>query len=476
MKADPRKIVFIEPPVSLEEIYGGLAKVGAVSPPLNLLLLAGIVREKGYLPHIIDCPARGLSYRDVIVRLRALQPRFVGLTAMTPHIVQAGKLAQLIKEEMPETVVLLGGAHISSVPAETMLRLPAIDIGFIGEADNSLPELLDALNKGASVDTVSGTISRINGELVNTGQRSERIRLDELPLYAWDILEGFPDIYRPPLFSTHRTPAVPILTSRGCPGKCIFCYSGCHKTLSTYSADYIMNMLGYLKLHYGIREFMLYDDNFVMFRKNLIKLLNMLITSDFDLTWVCNARVDMVDEEMLGLMARAGCRQISYGIETGNQGIMDSLEKNITKEKVVRAIALTRVAGIRTVGYFMIGHFGETPETIEETVRFACDIGLDDFRMSFFTPLPGTKASLIADQYGEFDNDWEKMNLFAPVFIPRGMTAPELISGQKRAMRRFFFRPRALCSYMKMVRNPLVVVKGAYLFGKYVLKNSRRNT
>lgn len=468
-----RKIAFIEPPVLLDEIYGGLAKVGAVSPPLNLLLLAAIVRERGYRPYILDCPALGLDYMDVIKQLQTIKPKFVALTAMTPHIMQAGKLAKIIKKELPETIILLGGAHISAVPEETMHRFPDIDIGAIGEADYSLPELLDALNADKTPCSVKGFISRENGKLVSTGKRTERIKLDDIPLYAWDILEGFPHIYKVPLFATHRTPATPILTSRGCPGKCIFCYSGCHKTISTYSADYIIKMLKHLKKNYGIKEFMLYDDNFVMFRQNLMKLLNMLITEKIDLTWSCNSRVDMVTEEMLNLMAKAGCWQISYGIETGNQRIMDILEKNISKEQVSKSVEWSRKAGIRTVGFFMIGHFGETQETIEETTQFACNVGLDDFRMTFFTPLPGTKASLIADKYGKFDRDWGKMNLFSPIFIPNGVTKKQLIDGQKRAIRKFFFRPKAIWMYLKMVRNPLIALKGSYLLGRYVLKRDR---
>lgn len=472
MNMNSQKIVFIESPVSLEEVYGGLSKVGAVSPPLNLLLLAAIVREKGYEPYIIDSPALGLNYADIVNRIEKIKPKFIGITAMTPHIMQAGKLAKAIKEEFPGTIILLGGAHISSVPEETMLRFPDIDIGFIGEADFSLPKVLDAINKDNVARNIQGTIIRGNGGLINTGQSTEKINLDELPFYAWDILEGFPNIYKAPLFATHRAPATPILTSRGCLGKCIFCYSGCHKTLSTYSAEYIIKMLKHLKTAYGIKEFMLYDDNFVMFRQNLMKLLHMMISSELDLTWSCNARVDMVNQEMLNLMAKAGCWQISYGIETGNQRIMDLLGKNITKEKVCRAIDMARSAGIRTVGFFMIGHFGETQETIDETIEFARNCGLDDFRMTFFTPLPGTKASLMADEYGAFEDEWEGMNLFSPVFIPRCLTKEQLIENQKRAMRKFFFRPRPVLSYLKMVKNPIIALRGAYMLGQYVLKGN----
>ncbi|MBI4697990.1 MAG: radical SAM protein [Nitrospirae bacterium] len=319
---------------------------------------------------------------------------------------------------------------------------------------------------------VRGVISRSAERLVNSRLRDDKIDLDSLPFYAWDLLEGFPERYKAPLFSTHRTPAAPILTSRGCPGKCIFCFSGCHNTLSTYSSEYIIRLLKHLQTHYGIREFMIHDDNFVMFKNNLIELLSMLISENLEMSWSCNARVDMVDENVLALMAKAGCWQISYGIETGNQKIMQVLEKNITREKVAHAISISRKAGIRTVGYFMIGHFGETPETIEETIRFACSIGLDDFRMSFFTPLPGTKAALLATQYGTFENDWSKMNLFAPVFTPVGMDKEQLLAGQKRALRKFFFRLSVVWSFLKMVRNPFLAIRGAYLFAIYVMKRN----
>jgi len=465
------RIVFIEPPVSLHEIYGGLAKVGAVSPPLNLLLLAAIVREHGHIPSIIDCPAQGLCHRDVIARLSRIRPDFVGITAMTPHIMQAGKLATLIKQELPGTIVLLGGAHISAVPEATMSRFPAIDVGFLGEADRSLPELLARLQDGAPAHSVQGTISRLHDKTINTGQREEKIDLDALPLYAWDLLEGFPHAYKTPLFAAHRTPATPIITSRGCPGKCIFCYSGGHKTLATYSAAYIINMLKHLKQRYGIREFMIYDDNFVMFKNNFKELLSRLIDERMELAWSCNARVDMVDEGLLQLMRRAGCWQISYGIETGNQDIMDRLEKRITRQRVRATLAMTRRAGLRTVGYFMIGHFGETLRTIEETIGFAKEIALDDFRMSFFTPLPGTKAALMAGQYGELEEDWGNMNLFSPVFVPTGLSKDQLVQWHKRAVRQFFFRPRTIWSYLKMVKNPAIAVKGAYLFANYVMRH-----
>ena len=463
-----KSIAFVVSPVSLEDIYGGLAKVGAVSPPIQFLLLAAVVREHGYDPVIIDCAAKGFSYAQAVEEVRKASPSVIGLTAMTPHIMQTAKLAAALKEALPDVPILLGGPHITSAPVETLERFEHFDIGVLGSAEYSLPELLDAVAEGQALESIPGLVVRKDKQVRETGERRERIDLASLPVYAWDILDGFPEAYRPPLFGAQRQPAAPVITSRGCPGKCTYCFSGCHKTIATYPADYIFDMLVELKERYGVREFMIYDDNFMMYRKNLVALLNRLIDEDVDLSWSCNARVDVVDEEILDLMKRAGCWQISFGIESGNQDIIDSLKKKISKERIRKALELARAAGIRTVGYFMIGHFRETEDTIRETIDFACSIPLDDFRMSFFTPLPGTEAYLEAHKHGEFIDDWGRMTLFNPVFFPHGFDEGKLVRWQKKALRAFFFRPGPVLSYLKMVRNPKAFMSGVYNFARYI--------
>ncbi|MBF0543445.1 MAG: radical SAM protein [Candidatus Riflebacteria bacterium] len=464
-----KKIFLFAPPVSLEKIYGGLAKTGAFSPPLNLLLLGGILRNEGFVPTIIDSPSQGLTEEGIIKIIENDSPHVVGITAMTPHIICAGNLANRIKERFSEILILLGGAHISSEPMKTMERFPSIDVGFVGEADKSLVEFLSELKKGQPLPKIKGTIIREDKKVLFCGERQDTINLDSLPFPAWDLLKDFPQGYPPPLFSAQRFPSVPIITSRGCPGKCIFCFSGCHKTIATHSAEYIFEMLLDLRKKFKIREFMVYDDNFVMFSSNLKRLLKKIIEGNMDLTWVCNARVDMVNQELLELMAKSGCRQISYGIESGNQEILNRIGKNVSKEKVREAIWLTKKVGIRTVGYFMIGHFGESKNTIMETMEFARSSGLDDFRLSYFTPMPGTKSYEIAQEFGRFEDDWNKMTLFSPVFFPKGLSERDLRLKYKIALRRFFFRPKIILGYFRMVGSPVLAIKGALALGRYLI-------
>ncbi len=186
------------------------------------------------------------------------------------------------------------------------------------------------------------------------------------------------------------------------------------------------------------------------------------------MAWSCNSRVDMIDMTVLQQMKDAGCWQISFGIETGNVDIMKTINKGITKEKIIYALSSAKKVGLCTVGYFMIGHFGETKETILDTEKFMLECGVDEIRMSFFTPMPGTSSYGIAEQYGTFENDWEKMTVFSPVFVPYGLTKEFLISEQRRIIKSFFLRPRPIWQYLKRIRNPIILLKSAAAFLRYV--------
>lgn len=462
-------IVFVQPPVNLEEVYSGLAETASVSPPFHLLLLSAITREKGFKTCLLDCPGMRLRTDESVKKIVALNPKIVGLTAMTPHIYQAANLAKKLKESMPNVTILLGGVHVTAVPEETMQKYGVFDIGVLGEAEITIINLLKSILNKEDLNEVKGIVFRENGSTLKFTGEPDRIKnMDDLPYYAWDMLEGFPERYGPALFAYHKTPFAAIIISRGCNAKCIFCYSGSHIGLRSYSAEYTFKMIKYLMGKYGIKELSIYDDNFVMYRKHLFNFCNKLIEAKLDFSWSCNARIDLVNEDILSIMKKAGCWQISYGIESGSQKIINLLNKNVTLQQIQKIIRLTNKIGIRTVGFFMIGNFEETKETIGETIRYSRKIGLDDFRMSFFTPLPGSSAYNEAERYGYFEKNWKRMTVFQPVFVPKGLTKDALVKYQKLAIRKFFFRPKIFFSYAKMVRKPDLVLKGAKALVKYI--------
>jgi radical SAM superfamily enzyme YgiQ (UPF0313 family) len=213
----------------------------------------------------------------------------------------------------------------------------------------------------------------------------------------------------------------------------------------------MIRMIKYLIEEYQIKGISFEDENFVIYKKRLMEFCNSLIEERIEITWDCASDVNAVDSQLLSLMRRAGCWQINYGIESGSQRILDFIKKGTTLERIKSALRMTRDAGIVTKGYFIIGHPTETSESIQETIHFIKRLDLDVFQMSYMIPFPGTELYKIADRYGEFNNDWDYMNIWTPLFIPTGFTKKQLEKESKRAYREFYFRWKPVFIYLKRV-------------------------
>jgi anaerobic magnesium-protoporphyrin IX monomethyl ester cyclase len=297
---------------------------------------------------------------------------------------------------------------------------------------------------------------REGGALRHTGPRPYIADLDQLPLPAWDLLEGFPRKFSPPAFKTCKLPAASLVTSRGCPNQCIFCDrsvfgASCHG----YSADYVIQMILELYHRYGVREIAFEDDTFITFKQRLVEICQRLIELKLDLSWSCLGRVNHVTAENLALMKQAGCWQISFGVESGSQEILKTIRKNVTLEQIRRALALCKKAGILSKGFFIVGHPGETPETLRATIDFALELPLNDISVNMLTPFPGTELYDRAAEFGRFDPDWSKMNMLNTVFVPHGLREEDLVNAQKELLRRFYLRPRVVINYIgRLIKNP----------------------
>lgn len=458
-------IVLINPPLTLDERYGAWARGGTRTPPLGLAQLAAVLRAHGRDSAIIDCAAEGMDYSQTVRTALSTRPRHVGLTATTVAIHNAGNLARQLKDANRDWVIIVGGPHVTAVPEKTMCAFPAFDIGVIGEGETTTVELLDALDAGRPLHHVKGIVFRENEGLVQTERRPFIEDLDTLPLPAWDLLPDLARNYDTPTFSLGASPASSLVTSRGCCGRCTFCdRSVFGNTCRFHSAERVFECMRHLHERFGINDIIIHDDAFVLNRRRVEKVCHLLIESGLGITWGCNARVNLVFPDLLALMKKAGCWQIGYGIESGSQKILDIIDKGVRIEQIREAVVHTHEAGIRTRGFFMMGHPGETEQTIRETISFAKTIPVDDFQITFFTPLPGSEVYDRISEYGVLDDDWRKMNMWLPVFTPHGLTAEELVWWQRRAFRSFYLRPRTIWSYLKIVRSPKHVsklIKGA---------------
>lgn len=244
-----------------------------------------------------------------------------------------------------------------------------------------------------------------------------------------------------------------MVTSRGCPGKCTFCdKSTFGNKWRGYSAEYLVRMIKHLIKEYGIKELIFYDDTFILSRQRLINLCEILIREKLDFGWSCQARINRVDIDTLKLMKQSGCWQIAYGIESGSQEILDFLQKGITLKQIKDVIRWTKNTGIIPREFFMIGLPLETEDTMRQTINFAKILDLEDFHVTIFTPLPGSKIYEEINQYGTFNEDWRKMNMWSAVFIPNGLTRDIVEKYHKRMFREFYIRPKIILSHLKRIR------------------------
>ncbi|MEW6202289.1 MAG: radical SAM protein [bacterium] len=472
--------LFVNPPLSMTERYGDLAIGGSNLPPLGLANLAAAVRAAGFSTAILDAAILKMTPEQTIKKITDLNPRVVGFTAATVAIGNFVEIARGLKKIHPNMPVVVGGAHISAATEATLMRFhDCIDAGVIGEGDATAVELLDTLLNGKPIENIPGLALWHNGKVRFTAPRPLVHDMDSLPPAARDLLPNLPRYYSPASNCYLRSPSTSVITSRGCPGRCTFC----DRTVSTnvlrgHSTEYLIEEIEALRRDFVIRDIIFYDDNFVTLRKRLHTLCEAMISRGSPVSWSCTARVDMVSPEGLKLMKKAGCWQIAYGIESGSQEILDSLNKGITLETIRQTLKWTQKAGINNRGYFMIGVPGESVETIKKTIAFMKSLPLDDFHISYFTPWPASQLYheiKRSGYYKDIDEMWGQMSGWLPVYVPDGMTAVELERWHRRAFVAFYLRPRPILRYLKnSARNPAVfvrMIRGGYGIIKAAIKS-----
>jgi len=477
------KIMFINPGYSMGDLYGDFAESGNELPPQGLASLAAVTIRSGYDTAIMDCAALKMDIKAILNRLSEFRPDCVGITCTTTTMQNAGFIATEVKNHFPSVKIIVGGAHMTALAKDTLLKFPAIDIGVIGEGEEVLIELLDAIKSDKPLIQVSGIATRSSSDQVVVNTRKELIsNIDTLPLPAWNLLPSIKKFYKPPGDSINRMPAVGLVTSRGCPGKCIFCDNLTYgRVFRPHSAGYVLRMIEDLVKNHGVREIYFQDDYFMASKKRLIEICNRLISANLDLTWTCTGRITKsIDDDLLKLMKRAGCWQICYGIESGSQSILDVIMKDINLEEIKFCVAKTRRSGLCVKGFFMLGNFMETEETMDKTIKFIRELPLTDFHMCYFVPYPGSPAYKTADNYGEFNKEWNKANLYTPeCFIPRGLTKDILKTKFKRCYSAHYFKLSVIFYYAKKIKDFKVIHKlfvSFIAFLRFYLSSNKRTS
>ena len=474
MPAKKFKILLATPPArKKEKAEAVFTEGGSAFPSTGLLILAEIARQAGHDVFFRDFLNEGLEPGAVLGVIGDLRPDIVAISANPDMILSAAGLAAQVKASHAGTVTLLGGPHVTAVPVETMESCGGFDYGFIGEAENSFAEFLAAGMAEDAIRGIRGLCYRRDGAVVVNERQPFIADIDTLPLPAWDLIPDM-GIYKPAVTNHRREPVFSLITSRGCSGQCLFCDRGVFgNRIRMHSAAYVLRMIRRLREQFGINELVFYDDNMVYDKSRLLEICDCLLREPEPLSWSCSARVDRVDEEMLTQMKRAGCWQISYGIESGSPEILRKMKKGITLEQVRRTAALMRKVGMSMRGYFIIGNPGETEETLRQTLALILELPLDDVQVEYLTPYPGTELYREAGRYGTMRGDWSSMNSYMMNFLPHGMTEAMLSDYFYRCYRSFYLRPRVIMHYCARLKNPLKMADLAVKYFKFKMSATR---
>jgi anaerobic magnesium-protoporphyrin IX monomethyl ester cyclase len=436
------KFSFINPSPPSESMY----MVPTAWPPLGILYCAGVLKAGGIEVSLLDQPAKRFSLDQTVNWVKKEDPDILGFSVLLSTAKEAPKIAERVKAENPNITVVFGSHH-STFNAERILKkYPFVDIVIRGEGEHTSLEVAECLEKRRDLNKVAGISFRKNGRIASNPDRPLNKDIDALPFPDRNL----PDAqYVSAIFGAkiNTKKFTTVISSRGCPFKCSFC--GIRKfTRRAWRPRSVANVIAELEYlqSEGYEQFLFVDDNFTLDAKRVAKLCRSIKKAGMDIEWFCDSRVDQVSYNMFREMVDAGCRCLFFGIESGNQRILDYYKKGITPEQSERAVRKARKAGVDIiVGSFIVGAPDETPREIINTLQFANRLDIDVPDVNILGAHVGTDIwnDLAAKGLLNEDEQWED-----EVCIPRDVPTPvpyeEVRSLIFEYFRAFYLNPKQL--------------------------------
>ena len=357
-------------------------------PPLGLGYVAAATIHAGHPTTIHDFGLEPhASVPHIVNKVLEESPDIIGITTWTHLYHVCCELAQAFKRRRPDIPIVLGGPHVTIFPAETLDEEPTADYVIYGEGELALVELMEALENGSPLGSIEGLAFRDGDQVVKTAPRPINRAISELPFPARDVME----IDKYPLRAWNGERMTTMMTSRGCPYACTYCFKGLFgRRYITTPNDLIIEEMEQIHENFGINHFYFVDDLFVVNIKRLLEFVEAMKVRKHNFKWQCLARVDRLEQDHYKQMAEAGCSKVHYGIETGDPVIMARVDKEATLEQVHNAVNWCHESGMMAKGYFMVGLPGDTEETVKRTIDMACELPLTEAMFSLTTPFPGT--------------------------------------------------------------------------------------
>lgn len=443
MRRNYEKTLFLSPP-SFDGFDGGAgSRYQAKREITSFWYPTWLAQPAALVPgsKLIDAPPHHQSVEDVLKIAKDYE--LVIMHTSTPSLTNDVKCAEAIKAQNPQTQVGFIGAHVAVLPEQTLQDNPILDFVCRNEFDYTCKELAE----GKPFEDIKGLSYRDKqGKIQHTPERDL--------IHDWDAMPSVLPVYAEHLdiekyfigYLLH--PYVSLYTGRGCPAKCSFCLwpqtIGGHQYRAK-SPEAVGRDMAEAKSLFGdkVREYMFDDDTFTIDKQRAIAISEHL--KRLNLTWSCNARANL-DYETLKQLKNNGLRLLLVGFESGNQQVLDGIRKGIKLEVAKKFMQNCHKLGIKVHGTFIIGLPNETQETIDETIRFACELSPHTIQVSIAAPYPGTELYRQAQENGWFTNKDLVANSgiqLSPLEYP-DLSSADIEAGVERLYRSFYFRPRAI--------------------------------
>ena len=421
-----------------------------VGPPLGLAYMAAVLLQRGFETSILDANALGLSDGAAADWVARQGPHVVGFTAVTPTVDQCARMAALVRDLLPGCLIVLGGIHPTVSPEDTLGRAKCADLVVRGEADTRFAEILEALGRGETLDQLEGVSYRDTAGAVKSTPLTERREdLDALPEPARHLLPM--ERYLGPDGARFTT----MVGARGCPGRCTYCsvHQAFGLRLRNRAPGGIVREMSNCRSRHGTRVFGFVDDTFTTNRQWVLDLCGELTHAGLHrkVRWFCLTRVDRVDPELLAAMKNAGCTKVEMGIESGDQGVLDSLGKGTTTAQVLQAFGWARQAGLESLAFLNLFSPEETSASLRNTRELLFEADPDLLQASFCTPYPGTELARRCEEAGITASDDLSQYVFltGPVMDHPRFTRQQMLAYQRGLLRAFYFRPRTVARILR---------------------------
>ncbi len=442
--------------------YGGLSGHGGAMAPISLCYLAGYGRQQhpDVEFEIIDSEVHNHSHEETCDEVAGFDPQLIGITANTCAFDSVVKLTGRLKERFPKARVIIGGSHPSALPEQSVEESCA-DFVSIGESELQFAQLIGQINDGdEDWSQLKGIVYRDRDGQIRTTMPQVLIDdLDTVPMPARDLIDN--NLYYPaPTKRVRGGPHTLLVASRGCPYNCGFCSAQTVWTrkIRGRSPANIVAEVEHCIGTYGIHSYNFTDELFTVKKKRVLEICNAFIEKKLDMNWVCSARAHHIDMETLEAMREAGCREISFGIEAGNEDILKNIDKVLDLKEAERVVNLTKKAGIKTHASFMFGYLGETEETMKQTISFAKKLNTQIAAFFVASPLPGTPfyREALANGYIRDGVTWIN---YSPLSNQEGVISYPNLSAEtirkwhRKAIRSYYLRPAYILQRLYSLRH-----------------------